>query len=143
VPPKYTSADFVKASYWRNRGKLDVPKERFVSYPHAGRDGDPSLLIGWAGWDHREQAQALAILIVEREQTDGWGAERLTALLAGLREVLPWVRQWHGEFDPGIGDSPAAVYDGFLAETTNRHHLTDAALTTWRPPAASRRPRKP
>jgi uncharacterized protein DUF7008 len=48
------SVDFLKSSYWRHRGKLDVPKERFVSYPGAGRDGDPSLLIGWAGWDHRE-----------------------------------------------------------------------------------------
>lgn len=91
------------------------------------------LLIGWVGWDHREQAQALAILIVEREQTEGWTADRLTPLLAGLREVLPWVRQWHGEFDPNIGDSPAAVYDGFLAETANRLHLTDDDLTAWRP----------
>lgn len=138
VPPKYASSDFVKPSYWRNRGKLDVPKERFISYPHGGRDGDPSLLLGWAGWDHREQAQALAILIVEREQTDGWNADRLTPLLAGLREVLPWVRQWHGEFDPNIGDSPAAVYDGFLAETANRLHLTHEALTTWHPPHATR-----
>lgn len=32
VPPKYTSADFLKPSYWKARGKLDVPKERFVSY---------------------------------------------------------------------------------------------------------------
>ncbi|URN12057.1 BREX-2 system adenine-specific DNA-methyltransferase PglX [Streptomyces radiopugnans] len=35
VPPKYTSADFARASYWSNRGKLDVPKERFISYPEA------------------------------------------------------------------------------------------------------------
>jgi hypothetical protein len=138
VPPKYTSADFAKTSYWSNRGKLDVPKERFISYPHAGRDGDPSLLIGWAGWDHREQAQALAILIVEREQTDGWAADRLTPLLAGLREVLPWVRQWHGDFDAQIGDSPAVVYDAFLGDTTNRLHLTDHDLTGWRPPKTTR-----
>ena len=38
VPPKYTSADFLKNSYWRQRGKLDVPKERFISYPMAGPD---------------------------------------------------------------------------------------------------------
>ncbi|WP_233558732.1 DUF7008 domain-containing protein [Micromonospora radicis] len=36
VPPKCTSADFAKPSYWRVRGKLDVPKERFISYPKAG-----------------------------------------------------------------------------------------------------------
>ncbi|WP_406045523.1 BREX-2 system adenine-specific DNA-methyltransferase PglX [Micromonospora sp. NBC_00898] len=138
VPPKYTSADFLKTSYWRHRGKLDVPKERFVSYPGASRDGDPSLLVGWAGWDHREQAQALATLIVAREQEDGWAADRLLPLVAGLREILPWVRQWHGEFDPEWGASPADIYAGFLAETTNRLHLTDAALTSWRPTKATR-----
>ncbi|GIJ23055.1 BREX-2 system adenine-specific DNA-methyltransferase PglX [Micromonospora lutea] len=138
VPPKYTSADFAKASYWKHRGKLDVPKERFVSYPGASRDGDPSLLVGWAGWDHREQAQALATLIVAREQEDGWAADRLLPLVAGLREILPWVRQWHGEFDAEWGASPADIYAGFLAETTNRLHLTDEALTSWRPPKATR-----
>ncbi|MEH0841079.1 BREX-2 system adenine-specific DNA-methyltransferase PglX [Micromonospora sp. CPCC 205711] len=138
VPPKYTSADFLKTSYWRHRGKLDVPKERFVSYPGASRDGDPSLLVGWAGWDHREQAQALATLIVAREQEDGWAADRLLPLVAGLREILPWVRQWHGEFDPEWGASPADIYAGFLAETTNRLHLTDDALTSWRPAKATR-----
>ncbi|MEV4201662.1 BREX-2 system adenine-specific DNA-methyltransferase PglX [Micromonospora globbae] len=138
VPPKYTSADFLKGSYWKHRGKLDVPKERFISYPGASRDGDPSLLIGWAGWDHREQAQALATLIVAREQEDGWAADRLLPLVAGLREILPWVRQWHGEFDPEWGASPADIYDGFLAETTNRLHLTDEVLTSWRPPKATR-----
>ncbi|MEV4711546.1 BREX-2 system adenine-specific DNA-methyltransferase PglX [Micromonospora sp. NPDC049374] len=138
VPPKYTSADFVKASYWKHRGKLDVPKERFVSYPGASRDGDPSLLVGWAGWDHREQAQALATLIVAREQEDGWATDRLLPLVAGLREILPWVRQWHGEFDAEWGASPADIYAGFLAETTNRLHLTDEALTSWRPPKTTR-----
>ncbi|MER5216317.1 BREX-2 system adenine-specific DNA-methyltransferase PglX [Streptomyces sp. NPDC002838] len=133
APPRYTAADFLKPSYWRNRGKLDVPKERFTSYPYGSREGDSSLLLGWAGWDHREQAQALATLIVEREAHDGWDAERLTPLLAGLREVLPWVHQWHNDFDIAYGDSPANVYAGFLMETTNRLHLTDDALASWRP----------
>ena len=34
VPPKYTSGDFASSTYWRLRGKLDVPKERWVSFPH-------------------------------------------------------------------------------------------------------------
>lgn len=142
VPPKYSSGDFLKTSYWRNRGKLDVPKERFVSYPHASRDGDPALLLGWAGWDHREQAQALATLVVEREQDDGWGAERLAPLLTGLHEVLPWVCQWHGEFHPAYGGSPAEVYARFLAEYQNRLHLTDQELDAWRPLKAGRGRRK-
>jgi hypothetical protein len=120
IPPKYSSGDFLKPSYWRHRGKLDVPKERFISYPGASRDGDPSLLIGWAGWDCREQAQALATLIVDREREDGWGRDGLLPLVGGLREILPWVRQWHSEFDPVWGASPADIYAGFFADVTNR-----------------------
>jgi hypothetical protein len=52
VPPKYASADFVRKKYWAHRGELDVPKERFVLYPDAGRDTDPTAILGWAGWDH-------------------------------------------------------------------------------------------
>jgi hypothetical protein len=138
VPPKYASGDFLKTSYWRHRGKLDVPKERFISYPHANRDGDSSLLLGWAGWDHREQAQALATVIVDREQNHGWPAERLAPLVAGLREVLPWVRQWHDEFDPVYSGSPADVYEGFLNQYRDRLRLSDDDLTAWRPPKVSR-----
>ncbi len=101
VPPKYTSADFLKHSYWSNRGKLDVPKERFISYPGASPDNDPSLLIGWAGWNHRHQAEALVNLLNDRLNDDGWHKEdsRFVPLLAGLAEVMPWVKQWHDEYD--------------------------------------------
>jgi Domain of unknown function (DUF7008) len=34
VPPKYRTPDFLSADFWRLRGGLDVPKERFVSFPH-------------------------------------------------------------------------------------------------------------
>ena len=71
VPPKYTSADFRKNSYWQARGKLDVPKERFILYPDAGRETDPTPLLGWAGWDHAQQSLALSLVIGEREK-DGW-----------------------------------------------------------------------
>ena len=112
VPPKYTSADFRKGSYWSHRGKLDVPKERFISYPQASPDGDGSLLLGWAGWDHREQAHALMTVIEDRTTRDGWDAARLIPLIAGLAEVMPWVRQWHGDIDPAFGMSPADAYAG-------------------------------
>lgn len=46
VPPKYTSADFLRPSYWRARGKLDVPKERFISYGQTNA-ATPEL-YGWA-----------------------------------------------------------------------------------------------
>ena len=124
VPPKYTSADFLRPSYWRNRGKLDVPKERFISYPGASPESDDSLLLGWAGWDHREQAHVLVTLIENRTNIDGWGKDRLTPLIAGLSEVMPWVRQWHSE-PTEFGESWADAYDGFLTDQRERHSLTD------------------
>jgi hypothetical protein len=138
VPPKYTSADFRKGSYWSNRGKLDVPKERFISYPLASPDGDGSLLLGWAGWDHREQAHALMTIIEDRTTRDGWGCDRVISLIAGLAEVMPWVRQWHGEVDPGFGMSPAEAYAGYLEDQQRRCGVTSSDLTAWRPSLSGR-----
>ncbi|MFI1430793.1 BREX-2 system adenine-specific DNA-methyltransferase PglX [Streptomyces lydicus] len=133
VPPKYSSADFIKHSYWSNRGKLDVPKERFISYLEAGPDADPTVLLGWAGWDHKDQAQALINLIEDRTEQSGWGTERLTPLLAGLHEVMPWVRQWHGEYDAEWESVPAEDCDAFLDEQMGKHRLSAADLKAWRP----------
>ncbi|MEF8717029.1 MAG: hypothetical protein V5B44_04510 [Candidatus Accumulibacter necessarius] len=58
VPPKYQSKDFLKTDFWRLRGGLDVPKERWISYPGCERGADGSLVIAWAGWDHLQQATA-------------------------------------------------------------------------------------
>ena len=138
VPPKYASADFLKNSYWRHRGKLDVPKERFISYPYSGPDSDDSILLGWAGWDHREQAHALIATIEDRASTDGWDDSRLTPLIAGLAEVMPWVRQWYNQLDPAFGQSPADAYDAYLATQREKYALTDEVLASWSPPQAAR-----
>ncbi|MEV4628616.1 BREX-2 system adenine-specific DNA-methyltransferase PglX [Micromonospora sp. NPDC049523] len=133
VPQKYNSADFVKPSYWRNRGKLDMPKEQFISYPGANPDGDGSLLLGWGGWDHAQQASALADLITERSENDGWPTERILPLLAGLAEVMPWVWQWHHEKDENWGTSPAEDFQAFLDDHRQRHGVTLEELRQWRP----------
>lgn len=84
--------------------------------------------------DHRQQAHALAVLIEERTSRDGWDKERLVPLIAGLAEVMPWVRQWHGEVDPAFGMSPADAYDSVLEEHMRRHGLSFEDLKGWRPP---------
>ena len=137
VPPKYKPADFTKGSYWSHRGKLDVPKERFISYPNAGRDSDATELLGWAGWDHAQQALALAGLISARIE-EGWDTPKLVPLLAGLNELLPWVRQWHSEIDPDYGESVAAAIADELTARLSEHHLTVTDLTSWRPEPARR-----
>ena len=135
VPPKYKPTDFAKGSYWSHRGKLDVPKERFISYPSAGRDSDSTELLGWAGWDHADQALALASLVSQRIE-EGRDTARLIPLLAGLRELLPWVRQWHNKIDPEYGESVADTIDDELTARLNEHHLTVIDLTSWRPEPA-------
>ncbi|MEU2179636.1 BREX-2 system adenine-specific DNA-methyltransferase PglX [Streptomyces thermolilacinus] len=136
VPPKYTGADFLKHSYWSNRGKLDVPKERFISYPGASPDGDPSLLLGWAGWNHRDQAEALVNLINDRSSVDGWNKEedpRFVPLLAGLLEVMPWVHQWYDEYDEEWGDNPAQEFQTALNRACTDRRLSESDLRDWRP----------
>jgi hypothetical protein len=135
VPQRYTLADFAKPSYWRNRGKLDVPKERFISYAGANPDGDGSLLLGWAGWDHAEQADALSALVTERTEIDSWPTERIVPLLAGLVEVMPWVWQWHDVDDRDFGSSPAEDFQAFLDDQRQRHGVTEEELRQWRPTA--------
>ncbi|MFD3482111.1 BREX-2 system adenine-specific DNA-methyltransferase PglX [Streptomyces sp. NPDC058665] len=133
VPPKYTSADFLKPSYWRARGKLDVPKERFISYATGPVSGTPEL-FGWAGWDHREQAQALATYFT----VHGLTTEEITPLLAGLLELQPWLDQWHNEFDAMYSGSPAAFFAGHRSVHQGEHGLTDDDLRAWRPAPAKR-----
>ena len=141
VPPNYRTSDFLKTSYWSRRGKLDVPKERFIAYPGAGRDSDPTMLLGWAGWDHAEQALALAGVIDERISADGWdqtSRDKLVPMLAGLAELLPWVRQWHGEVDPEFGESVADTIGEVLRSHSTELGIGPDELAAWRPPAASR-----
>jgi hypothetical protein len=137
VPPKYTSADFRRPSYWRARGKLDVPKERFILYPDAGWETDPTPLLGWAGWDHAQQSLALSMIIGEREK-EGWAEERLVPLVAGLAELQPWVEQWHDEVDPAYGLSVAAFCREQLAARAAQVGKTTAELADWRPEAPAR-----
>lgn len=138
VPPKYKPTDFARPSYWRHRGKLDVPKERFISYPGAERGADTSLVLGWAGWDHAEQALALAALALGRAQTDAWGAEQLTPLWAGVAELEPWVRQWHSDIDARMGTSPAQAVTATLDRELARLGLTRDDLAAWRPAPSTR-----
>ncbi|MFJ8273775.1 BREX-2 system adenine-specific DNA-methyltransferase PglX [Streptomyces sp. NPDC094154] len=134
VPPKYSSSppDFLRPSYWRARGKLDVPKERFVSYGTVNVQSPE--LYGWAGWDQLEQALALASYVQQAE----FGEEEIVPYLAGLLELQPWLEQWYGEYDPEFGASPATEILAFRQQKQGELGLTDDALRAWRPAAATR-----
>lgn len=134
VPPKYDQKDYRDASYWRLRGKMDVPKERFIAYPGCEKDADPSPLIGWAGWNHLQRAQALVALYQERKTDDGWPRERLMVILVGLNELLFWLELWHSQPDAG-SQNPAREFKQFLDAELHAHGFTVDDLEAWRPPA--------
>ncbi|WKJ90177.1 BREX-2 system adenine-specific DNA-methyltransferase PglX [Methylomonas montana] len=138
LPPQYATADFRKPSYWPLRGKLDVPKERFFSLPHCEKSGDSTLVIGWAGLNHLQRAQAIAVWYIDRKERDGWHAEQLKPMLVALDELIPWLKQWHNEIDPEFGERLGDYYEGFLLEELRQLQLSRDELLTWEPPTTQR-----
>ncbi|BDI06350.1 DUF7008 domain-containing protein [Sphaerotilus microaerophilus] len=140
VPPKYQSKEFLKADLWRLRGGLDVPKERWVSYPGSERGADGSTPLAWAGWNPLQQATALASYLLEMKDNEGWEPERLQPLLAGLDELVPWLQQWHNDPDPAFdGERMGDTYAGFIADQARELGFTLEDLRAWRPVAAVKR----
>jgi hypothetical protein len=136
VPPKYKSTDFLKTDVWRLRGGLDVPKERWISYPGCERGADGSLVIAWAGWDHLQHATAIASYYLDMKDSEGWPPERLQPLLAGILELVPWLEQWHNEVDPVYGERMGHYYKGFVSEESRAQGFTLDDLKAWKPTAA-------
>ncbi|MGV3722756.1 MAG: DUF7008 domain-containing protein [Actinomycetota bacterium] len=138
VPPKYGSTDFQGGDYWRLRGKLDVPKERWLSLPHCeGMDGTLPLL--WAGYNALQQAQALGGYFLDiKERQGGAGDLRLAPLLAGLMELLPWLKQWHNDLDPAYDLRMGDYYENFVLEEARDLGVTPEQVRAWDPPVRRR-----
>ncbi|MCC9608565.1 BREX-2 system adenine-specific DNA-methyltransferase PglX [Blastopirellula sp. JC732] len=142
VPPKYTSGDFLSsggARYWALRGKLDVPKERWISFPHCdGPDG--TLMLAWAGYNHLQQAQAISAYFVDvQERHGGRDDPRLVPLLASIVELLPWLKQWHHEVDETYGQRMDEVFEGFVAEEAKGLGMTVEEVRAWVPAKKAKR----
>ncbi|WP_375666548.1 BREX-2 system adenine-specific DNA-methyltransferase PglX [Stutzerimonas kunmingensis] len=137
LPPQYKATDFRKPSYWPLRGKLDVPKERFFSLPGCEKGGDSTLVIGWAGLNHLQRAQAIAAWYLDRKESEGWEAERLMPMLSALDELIPWLKQWHNEVDPEFGERMGDYYEGFLLEELRNLEITRTDLLSWQPAAVA------
>ena len=135
VPTKYDSKDFLTSDFWRLRGKLDVPKERWISFPHCdGPDG--TMMLCWAGYDHLQQARAISAYYVQ-VQTEFGGSDdpRLIPLLACLIELLPWLKRWHNDLDPEFNMSMGDYFEGFINEEARQLGKTLQEIREWTPPA--------
>jgi len=139
LPPRYSTGDFLKSSYWPLRGKLDMPKERFFSLPYCEKAGDSTLVIGWAGLDHLQRAQAIAAWYLDRKEQEGWAAQQLKPMLVALDELIPWLKQWHNEIDQEYGERMGNYYEDFLLEELRQLDISRDDLTIWEPPTPTQR----
>lgn len=137
VPPKYGQGDFLKTNYWSARGKLDVPKERFLSFPGSRLPDDATELHGWAGWDHAERGQAIARLAGDLSRS-GAPDDQVIPLVGALLELQPWLDQWHTDIDSRSGVSPASAISGATIALLGRLGIGADTVQEWRPTPATR-----
>jgi hypothetical protein len=88
VAPSYKPTDFLRDEYWKLRGKLDVPKERFIAFTEVpGRDAVDTL-YGWAGWTPQQRAKAILAIDEDLEDAGIPVTDRI-ALLDSAWRLLP------------------------------------------------------
>jgi hypothetical protein len=96
TPTKFDKTDFAKVEYFGARGKLNIPRERFIIFA----DLTPNR-FGWNGWRDRERAlaQVEAFSIAENDPQQPMPVPttdepRRCGVTYGLWESLPDVRRW-------------------------------------------------
>jgi hypothetical protein len=141
-PARYEAKDFKKSTYWALRGRLDVPNERFVSFSYCERDIDPTPVIAWAGWDHLQLAQAIAAYYERVKNHEGWTPERRMPLLAGILELLPWLKQWHNDIHPEFQERMGDFFEQFVQDEARTMEVTVDEIRAWSPPAQTARGRR-
>ena len=94
--------------------------------------------------DHSERARVLVSLIERHKRSGDNASQFIMPLLAGLRELVIWLMQWHSQPEsPFWEDSPANEVGAYLGREKAERGLQDKDLTAWRPPRPKRgRPRK-
>jgi hypothetical protein len=133
MPTKYVAKDFQKSDYWRLRGALDAPKERFVLYPNLERDSDRTPVLGWAGWSYLDQARALATYYQRMRTEEGWEPERLKPILAGLLDLREWLKQWHDDLDPETGLKLGTYFSEFAEAQCQNLGFSAQEVLAWQP----------
>lgn len=138
VPPKFRAIDFRRAAYWSHRGSLDIPRERFVSYPE-GATENGGLLLGWSGWNETDRVHVLLDLVSELIRRPDWTVYQLAPLLAGIQELLPWVRQWEAQEGSGRKAGYADEFQHHLDDLRTSYGLSRHDVAAWRPRRESRK----
>ncbi|HRG95107.1 MAG TPA: BREX-2 system adenine-specific DNA-methyltransferase PglX [Polyangiaceae bacterium] len=128
LPPKFDKADFVRAEYFATRGKLNVPRERFIVFAEL----QPNR-FGWNGWRDRERAlaQVDAYTLAEGDPLAPLPAPtsddpRRCGVTFGLWESLPDVRRW------GAADEHAEL-QALAREACRQPRCPCPLVEAWKP----------
>lgn len=92
----FKASDFARNIYWKVRGKLNIPRERYIEYREMGTAGNGTY-YGWAGWGAVDRAKALAYLLqqaMSRGLTDA-----VPRLRESLKDLLPELREQLAEWE--------------------------------------------
>jgi hypothetical protein len=97
-PPELAAEDFVKGEYYSVRGKLNVPRERFLAFADLA-----PVRYGWNGWRDLERGLAQVEAFTEAEgdphnplPAPTHADPRRCGVTLGLWESLDDVRRWSG-----------------------------------------------
>ena len=55
-------------------------------------------------------------------------------LLASLAELLPWLKQWHNEYDVDYGVAMGDYHEGFVQDEARQMGRTIEEVRGWQPP---------
>lgn len=141
LPRKFDKGDFVRAEFFSIRGKLNVPRERFILFA----DLVPNR-YGWNGWRNGERAlaQVHAFTLAEEDPLQPLPrptteAPQRCGVTLGLWDALAAVRRWstyeeHAEFRSLAVEAcnqqscPCPVADAWKAQVLNRTPADEAPL---------------
>ncbi len=84
------------------------------------------------------KATALAAYYFDMKDNEGWLAARLCPLLAGLLELVPWLKQWHNDYNAEHATRMGDYFESFVIDEARGQGFTLDDLLTWKP-AAERR----
>ena len=99
LPSRYSQGSrgkpthFLKSDYWRLRGDLDLPQERFIAFTEVpGRSGVETL-FGWAGWTAQQRVKAILAIDEELEDASVPLADRIGLLDSAWRLLRDVARE--------------------------------------------------
>ncbi len=68
---------------------------------------------------------------------EGWTPERRVPLLAGILELLPWLKQWHNDIHPEYHERMGDFFQQFVEDEARAMEMTLDQIRGWTPPVQS------